>query len=107
MVLLQLKGLLELFIQSREFLPGSGFLSPSGYNLSCGRQLRVHSHCRQDILGTHRNWPNVLVLAVLGHFWGRIARQHLFLRLSSTYPRLKKIDRDYVADKLKNYTSSW
>ena len=35
MVLLQLKGPLELFVKSREFLPGYGFLSLVAINLSC------------------------------------------------------------------------
>ena len=40
MVFLQQKDPLELFVKSREFLPGSGFLS---YDLSCESDVKPNS----------------------------------------------------------------
>ena len=43
MVLLQLKDPLELFVKSREFLPGSGFLSRHDMTKAVESDVKPHS----------------------------------------------------------------
>ena len=43
MVLLQLKDPLELFVKSREFLPGSGFLSRRDMSLAVESDVKPNS----------------------------------------------------------------